>query len=71
MSLWLTPDELAELTGYRHKNSQKKALGKMGIHFVSRAMDGFPMVQRGQFEGRAEDKPTRRREPKLDWLKQA
>jgi hypothetical protein len=70
MSLWLTADELYVLTGYRHKNSQKKALGKMGIHFVSRAMDGFPMVQRGQFEGRP-DQPARRREPKLDWLKQA
>lgn len=70
MSLWLSDTELFELTGYRHKNSQKKALGKMGIHFVSRALDGFPMVQRGQFEGRPEQ-PTRRREPRLDWLKQA
>lgn len=71
MSLWLTPAELHELTGYRHKNSQKNALGKMGIPFVSRPLDGFPLVQRSKFTGGADDKPTRRREPRLDWLKQA
>jgi hypothetical protein len=50
MSLWLTPDELAELTGYRKGKRQKLALGQMGIPFVSRALDGYPMVSRSIFE---------------------
>lgn len=71
MSLWLTPGEVFELTGYKQKNAQKKALGKMGVPFVSRANDGLPMVQRSHFEGQLTDKQTRRKEPHLDWLKQA
>jgi hypothetical protein len=71
MSLWLSAAEVCDLTGYKHKNSQKSALGKMGIPFVSRALDGFPMVQRAQFQGQLTALPMRRKEPKLDWLKQA
>ena len=50
MSLWLSTEELYELTGYKHKNSQKMALGKMGVPFVSRQADGYPLVTRAQFE---------------------
>jgi hypothetical protein len=71
MSLWLTAAEVCDLTGYKHKNSQKSALGKMGIPFVSRALDGFPMVQRALFQGQLPDRPVRRKEPNLTWLKQA
>lgn len=70
MSLWLTPEELEELTGYKQRNGQKTALGKMGINFISREKDGYPLVARGQFDSRP-DQPTRRREPRLDWLKRA
>jgi len=40
MSLWLSKEELVELTGY-----------KMGLKFRSRPLDGFPLVDRWQFEG--------------------
>lgn len=71
MSLWLSPAEVFYLTGYKQKNCQKKALGKMGIPFTSRAFDGVPMVQRALFQGQLTDKPMKRKEPNLTWLKQA
>jgi hypothetical protein len=42
MSLWLTAEELAELTGYKTARRQKVALGQMKIPFFSGAEDGFP-----------------------------
>ncbi|MGH8200719.1 MAG: DUF4224 domain-containing protein [Steroidobacteraceae bacterium] len=49
MSLWLTEDELVELTGYKRQERQRKALSDMGIPFRSRAADGYPLVLRDQF----------------------
>lgn len=46
MSLWLTPEELKELTGYTRRSRQKLALAQMNIRFISRALDGFPLVNR-------------------------
>jgi len=67
MSLWLTPAELYDLTGYKHKNSQKMALGKMNVPFRSRQADGYPLVDRALFEKHTETStPSRRREPKWD-----
>ena len=66
MSLWLSPQELLELTGYKHKNSQKMALGKMNVPFRSRQADGFPLVDRALFEKHTDPTPSRRREPKWD-----
>jgi len=66
MSLWLTEDELFELTGYKTKTRQKKALAEMNVKFRSRPLDGFPLVERCQFENNL-TAPTRRREPRFDW----
>jgi hypothetical protein len=51
MSLWLSKDELVELTGYKRAARQKLALGQLGLKFRSRPLDGFPLVDRWQFEG--------------------
>lgn len=67
MTLWLTPTELVELTGYKQREKQKLALGKMGVPFRSREADGYPLVDRSQFEGTAPLTPSRRRrEPHLE-----
>ena len=63
MSLWLTPEELIELTGYKTSRSQKLALGQMNVKLRSRALDGFPLVDRWQFEGEIIRPKERRREP--------
>lgn len=44
MTLWLTPAELVELTGYKTAKRQKMALGRMNIPFRSREADGHPMA---------------------------
>ena len=59
MSLWLNDDELVELTGYRQKDRQKKALAQLGVQFRSRPADGFPLVARAQFEVASKGRPTR------------
>jgi len=51
MSLWLSKEELVELTGYKRAGRQKLALGQMGLKFRIRPVDGFPLVDRWQFEG--------------------
>jgi hypothetical protein len=47
--LFLDEDELYELTGYRQREKQKKALAAMGIKFRSRPADGYPLVVRQPF----------------------
>ena len=69
MSLWLTPEELYDLTGYKHKNSQKMALGKMQVPFRSRQADGYPLVDRSLFSGQTLTQPARRREPRLEFVR--
>jgi hypothetical protein len=75
MSLWLTKEELIELTGYKLSKRQKLALADMAIPFRSRSADGFPLVERAQFEGsagsaqRTVGSPKIRREPNLAFLK--
>jgi len=69
VSLWLTPEELVELTGYKTSRRQKLALGAMGVVFRSRAADGFPLVSRSLFETHTVLTPPRkRREPKWEAL---
>jgi hypothetical protein len=51
MSLWLSDDELADLTGYKHRQKQRCALTKMGVKFLTRPADGFLLVARSQFDG--------------------
>lgn len=43
MSLFLTPEEIQELTGKEKRNAQIRALNKMGIIHKVRA-DGSPVV---------------------------
>jgi len=63
MSLWLQENELIELTGWRQRKKQRLALAELSIKFRTRPADGFPLVERAQFENLSAEK--RRREP--DW----
>ena len=63
MSLWLTDEELETLTGYKRRSLQRKALAELGVRFRSRPSDGFPLVDRSQFETGQRD-TARRKEPK-------
>lgn len=69
MSLWLTPEELLELTGYKTSRRQKLALGELKIPFRSRPADGFPLVNRSEFEARNLTHTGRKSEPRLDFLR--
>lgn len=59
MSLWLTPDEVIELTGYRQRDKQRSALVQLAVKFKTRPADGALLVERSQFDSNA----PRRREP--------
>lgn len=65
MSLWLTSEELVELTGRTKKKLQREALGHMCIPFRVRPFDGFPLVLRSFFD-KKDEKREKRREPRLD-----
>jgi hypothetical protein len=60
MSLWLTEDELYELTGYKQRQPQRRALAELGVKWRTRPADGFPLVDRSQF---SEGSRSKRREP--------
>jgi hypothetical protein len=62
MSLWLTDDELYDLTGYRQREKQRKALAELRVAFRSRPADGFPLVMRSLFTT-TDSKPVKRAEP--------
>jgi hypothetical protein len=62
MSLWLTEDELIELTGYRQREKQRRALAELRVQFRSRPADGFPLVARALFTV-TDSKPVKRAEP--------
>ena len=64
MSLWLSHEELTELTGYKQLERRRAALVSMGIKFRVRPADRFLLVERSQFEG----SKTRRREPDFSAL---
>lgn len=42
----LTPEELVDLTGYRQRAAQTRALTRLGVPFRPRPRDGFPLVTR-------------------------
>lgn len=46
MSLWLSADELVELTGYKQREAQRRALAQLGVAFRIRPADGFLLVFR-------------------------
>lgn len=60
MSLWLDDKELTTLTGYRQRGMRYKALAELGVPFRRRPTDGFPLVERAQFDA---GKTTKRKEP--------
>jgi hypothetical protein len=57
MKLWLTEEELIELTDKKHRKKQIEVLASMQpkIKFRVRPEDSFPLVDRWQFLG-ADDK---------------
>lgn len=63
MSLFLTEDELIELTGFKRRKLQLAALGELGYEFRVRPADGFPLVNRSAIEG-----PPRSKKREPDWL---
>lgn len=63
MSLWLTEDELVQLTGYTQRKKQREALAELRLSFRSRPADGFPLVMRSLFET---DRPGKRTEPNFE-----
>lgn len=64
--MFLTPEELEELTGRKKKKLQRDALARMGVPFRLRVVDGYPLVLRSFFESLT--KQERRREPRLDLM---
>lgn len=55
MSLWLTPTELKDLTGFAQRTKQVAALAQLGVKFRLRPADGYPLVESHQFR----ESPTR------------
>ena len=64
--LWLDEDELVTLTGYRQRTKQREALSRLGVKFRSRPADGFPLVERAQFQGQLTGK-AKRAEPDFSY----
>jgi len=63
LSLWLTPAEIVELTGFKQKSKQRLELARQGLKFTVRS-DGFPIVDRSQFQsGDQLTRIRRKREP--------
>lgn len=56
MSIFLTIDEVAELTGRKIKSKQIEALRKMGLPFHVNAV-GKPVVTAAAIEGRKQQAP--------------
>lgn len=70
MNLWLNEEQIIELTGYKTKCKQKKALAEMGIPFRSRPADGYPLVDSSLFQQGISDltRKRKRREPRMDLI---
>lgn len=72
MSMFLNRDEIAELTGFKHKAKQRDWLVESGFKFTIRA-DGFPCVLRSHIEkslgGSLETKRLSLVEPDADALR--
>lgn len=63
MSLWLTDDEVTELTGLKQNPRRVKALAEMTPKVTFRVRsDGFPLVDRSQFESH-----PKMHKSKIDW----
>lgn len=58
MAMFLTPDELADLTGRKIKSKQIEALRRMGLPFHVNAV-GKPVVTVSALEGRKQTVPAK------------
>ncbi len=56
-SMFLTPEELTELTGYRYPKRQIAQLRRMGVKFLQNAA-GLPVVPRSSVEARISREKT-------------
>ncbi len=65
-AIYLTPQELEDITGKQRHRAQVRALGQMGIHCCVRP-DGRPIVSRLVFE-QAMGSDTRETEPDFEAL---
>lgn len=65
MSLWLTDEELYELTKKRQRLKQIEVLSALRppVRFRVRPEDNFPLVDRDQFTREGLTQKSRRREP--------
>lgn len=68
MSLWLTSEEIEERTKRKRRALQRAELARQGVKFTTR-WDGFPLVNRAQFEGQGPQATTTRKEPNFDALR--
>ncbi len=64
-ALFLSPDELHELTGAKIKSKQKKVLRQNRIAFVERS-NGTPVVMRSTFMQPAPQQLAAKPAPKMD-----
>lgn len=64
-ALFLTPDELHELTGAQKKSKQKEVLRKNRIAFVERS-NGTPVVMRAAFMQPSPQLMASKPAPKMD-----
>lgn len=63
MSLWLSGEQLRELTGFAQRGKQLAALSELGVKFRLRPADGFPLVESYQFT----EAPAKKQKAKLDF----
>lgn len=64
MSLWLTPAELRDLTGFTQRAKQVAALAQLNVKFRLRPADGYPLVESYQFR---ESPAPRKQKVQLDF----
>ena len=70
--MFLTQDELVELTGYKHRAKQVAVLVRMGYTPTQRPHDGRVLVLRAHVEAKLGGKPGKaRREPDYSHLEAA
>lgn len=65
--LWLTPEEVAELTARKRWTAQCRVLARMGVVFTPNAV-GRPLVERAAVTS-APTKPRAKREPNWNAIK--
>ena len=64
--MFLTPEQLIQLTGRRTRPAQRRALNQMGIIHEVRP-DGFPVVMQAHIEQKMGGAPARASTHEPDW----